>query len=71
VPDIEPQRMSAIDVASLAPIETYAVLVHLAGDPDPVVTQALISCTRKVLAKTRAGEPGRWWRRPPGREDQP
>lgn len=52
--DIEPQRMSATDVASLSPIEAYAVLVHLAGDPDPAVTQALIDATRLVLARTRA-----------------
>jgi hypothetical protein len=58
--DIEPMRMSAVDVASLAPIETYAILVHLAGHEDPVVTQALIDATRRVLAKTRAGEPDRW-----------
>ena len=61
--DIEPQRMSAIDVASLGPIETYAILVTLAGDPDPVVTAALIDATRRILARTRAGEPDRWWRR--------
>ncbi len=53
-PDIEPQRMSATDVASLSPIECYAILVHLAGNPDPVVTDALISATRLVLARTRA-----------------
>jgi hypothetical protein len=52
-PDIKPERMSAIDVASLAPIEVYAVLVHLAGDPDPVVTAALIKSTRAVLRRTR------------------
>ena len=52
--DIEPQRMSATDVASLAPIEVYAILVHLAGHEDPVVTEALISATRRVLARTRA-----------------
>ena len=53
-PDIEPHRMSATDVASLSPIECYAVLVHLAGDPEPVVTEALISAVRRVLARTRA-----------------
>jgi hypothetical protein len=53
VPDIEPQRMSAIDVASLAPVEVYAILVHLAGDPDPAVTAALIDSTRAVLRRTR------------------
>jgi hypothetical protein len=56
MPDIEPQRLSAVDVASLSPIETYAVLVTLAGDPDPVVTQALVDATRRILARTRAGE---------------
>ena len=55
-PDITPLRMSATDVASLAPIEVYAVLVHLAGDPNPVVTQALIDATRRTLARTRAGD---------------
>ena len=55
-PDISPQRMSATDVASLAPIEVYAVLVHLAGHEDPVVTAALIEATRRVLGRTRAGE---------------
>jgi len=54
MPDIEPQRMSATDVASLSPIECYAILVHLAGDPDPAVVQALIDATRRVLARTRA-----------------
>lgn len=53
-PDITPLRMSATDVASLAPIEVYAILVHLAGDPDPVVTQALINATRRTLTRTRA-----------------
>jgi hypothetical protein len=52
-PDIEPQRMGATDVASLAPIEVYAILVHLAGSDDPAVTQALIDATRRVLARTR------------------
>jgi hypothetical protein len=55
VADIQPERVSAVDVASLAPIETYAVLVHLAGHDDPVVTQALIDAMRRVLARTRAG----------------
>jgi hypothetical protein len=53
MPDITPQRMSATDVASLAPIEVYAILVHLAGSDDPMVTAALIDATRRVLARTR------------------
>lgn len=57
-PDIEPQRVSATDVASLAPIETYAVLVHLAGHEDPVVTEALLDAMRRVLARTRGRTAG-------------
>jgi hypothetical protein len=52
-PDIEPQRMSAVDIASLSPIECYAILTTIAGDPDPVVTAALVDATRKILARTR------------------
>jgi hypothetical protein len=57
MPDIEPLRMSAIDIASLAPVEVYAVLVHLAGDADPVVTEALADAVRRVLARTRGAAP--------------
>jgi hypothetical protein len=53
MPDIQPERMSAVDIASLAPVEAYAVLVHLAGSDDPAVTAALIDATRRVLARTR------------------
>jgi hypothetical protein len=52
-PDISPQRMSATDVASLSPVEVYAIVVHLAGHDDPAVTQALIDAVRRVLARTR------------------
>jgi hypothetical protein len=56
VPDIEPQRLSAVDIASLSPVEAYAVLVHLAGNPDPAVAEALTDAVRRVLARTRAGD---------------
>jgi hypothetical protein len=52
-PDISPHRLSAIDVGSLAPVEVYAVLVHLAGHDDPAVAAAVVDCVRKVLARTR------------------
>lgn len=55
MPDIEPQRLSATDVASLAPVEVYAILVHLVGHEDPVVVQAVIDATRRVLMRTRSG----------------
>ena len=42
MPDIEPQRMSAIDVASLAPVEVYAVLTHLAGSTTAAVPFVLM-----------------------------
>jgi hypothetical protein len=53
MPDIEPTRMSAVDVASLSPVEVYAVLVHLAGNDDPVVTEALLDAVQRVLGRTR------------------
>ena len=49
-------RLSAVDVASLSTIETYAIITHLAGSDDPAVTEALLDVTRKVLARTRGGE---------------
>lgn len=55
-PDIQPPRVSATDIASLAPIETYAILVHLAGTDEPVVTHALLDSMRRVLRRTRGGE---------------
>lgn len=55
--DIKPERLSAVDIASLAPVEIYAVLVHLAGSPDPVVSAALVDATRKVLTRTRVDGP--------------
>jgi hypothetical protein len=57
MPDIEPQRMSAVDIATLAPVEVYAILVHIAGNPDPVVAGALVDATRRTLSRTRAGGP--------------
>lgn len=55
-PDIKPLRLSAVDMISLSPIEAYAILVHLAGSDDPVITEALLDATRKVLGRTRGGE---------------
>ena len=51
--DIEPQRMSVIDVAVLTDIECYAVLVTMACDRDPVIAAALIRSVTAVLARTR------------------
>jgi hypothetical protein len=53
MPDIEPLRLRATDVASLTTVEVYAVLVTLAGDPDPVVAAAVVDATRRILARTR------------------
>lgn len=52
-PDIQPLRLSAVDVISLSPVEAFAVLVHLAGDRDPVVAGAVVDAVREVLARTR------------------
>jgi hypothetical protein len=55
-PDIAPMRLSAIDIVSLDSLECRAVLVHLAGNPDPIVTEALIDAVRRVLTRTRPGQ---------------
>jgi hypothetical protein len=52
-PDIQPQRMSSIDVLSLSNIERVAVLIHLAGHSDPVVAASVVDATEKVLTRTR------------------
>ncbi len=52
-PDISPLRLSAVDVASLTGVEVRAILVKLAGSPDPAVAGAVVDATREVLARTR------------------
>lgn len=54
-PDITPQRLSAVEVAALSTVEVRAVLVHLAGHADPVVTEALLEAVRETLSRTRCG----------------
>jgi hypothetical protein len=56
MPDISPQRLSAVDVASLTDVETRSMLVLLAGDPNPVVALAVVDAARRVLGRTRGGE---------------
>ena len=52
-PDISPMRLSAIDIVCLTDRETRGALVLLAGNPDPVVTEALIEAVRRILERTR------------------
>jgi len=52
-PDLTETRLTAIDVVSLTEVEIRATLVHLAGDPDPVVRDAVLDATRRVLQRTR------------------
>jgi len=54
--DIQPIRMTPIDIASMDEIERIAILVHLAGNPDPVIAGAVVDAARDVLARTRGGE---------------
>jgi hypothetical protein len=54
--DIPPMtRMSALDIASLSNIERIAILVHLAGNADPMIASAVVDATRLVLLRTRGG----------------
>jgi hypothetical protein len=52
-PDISPERLSAIDVASLDNRECRAALVLLAGDRDPVVAAAVVDAVRRIVTRTR------------------
>jgi hypothetical protein len=53
VPRIGPLRFSAVDIALLSPVETYAVLVLIAGNGDAAVAAALEDAVRHVLSRTR------------------
>lgn len=55
-PDIQPVRLTAIDVVSLTNIEVRAALIHLAGHRDPVVAEAVLDAVQGVLERTRGGE---------------
>ena len=48
-------RMAALDIASLSDTERIAILVHLAGNADPVIASAVVDVTRLVLLRTRGG----------------
>jgi hypothetical protein len=54
-PDIKPLRLGPIDVITLTDVERTAILVHLAGSTDPVVADAVVEATRKVLERSRGG----------------
>jgi hypothetical protein len=54
MPDIEPpSRLTPVDVVFLSNVEIRAVLTHLAGHPDPAVSEAVVEATEKVLERTR------------------
>ena len=44
-------RLGAIDIVCLTDRETRGALVLLAGNPDPVVTEALIDAVRRILER--------------------
>jgi len=52
-PDIEPLRLTPVDVASMDDREVRAILVHLAGSPDSAVSAAVVDAAREVLERTR------------------
>jgi hypothetical protein len=51
--DARALRLSPIDVVSLTDVEVRAILLKLAGHPDPAVAGAVVDVTREVLARTR------------------
>ena len=46
-------RLGVIDIVTLSDRETRGALVLLAGNPDPVVTEALVDAVRRILERTR------------------
>jgi hypothetical protein len=52
-PDIEPARITPIDIVFLTEVEVRAALVHLAGAEDPVVRDAVVETVRRVIERTR------------------
>jgi sirohydrochlorin ferrochelatase len=55
-PDIQPLRISPVDVASLDNREVRAALVLLAGSSDPAVAEAVVKAVQRVLERTRSGQ---------------
>lgn len=51
--DITPSRLTPIDVVTMTEIEVRATLVHLTGNPNPVVRDALLDAARGVFERTR------------------
>ena len=51
-PDITPERLTAVDIASLDDREVRAALL-LAGHQDQAVAGAVVDAVRRVLARTR------------------
>lgn len=50
-------RLSPVDIASLDNVECRAILVRLAGHPDPAVAGAVVDAARKMLDWTRCEMP--------------
>jgi hypothetical protein len=70
--DIEPMRLGVIDIVTLSDRETRGALVLLAGNPDPVVTEALVDAVRRILERTRVSPADSGPRSPfPGRPPRP
>jgi hypothetical protein len=67
IPDIEPVRLTPVDIVFLSEVEVRATLVHLAGSPDPVVRDAVVAAVQRVLDRTRPALRGR--PQPTPRED--
>jgi hypothetical protein len=53
MPDIEPERLTAVDIASLDEREVRAALLLLAGHEDQAVAGAVVDAVRRILARTR------------------
>jgi hypothetical protein len=52
-PDICPERLGPVDIASLDDREVPAALLLLAGHEDQAVVGAVVDAVRRVVARTR------------------
>jgi len=52
----DPEHVTTVDIVLLTSIERVAILVHLAGHPDPAVKRAVLEAVGTVLRRTRGPE---------------
>jgi hypothetical protein len=52
--DTGPTRLTPVDIVFLSEVEVRAILVHLAGHEDRMISDAVVEATQRVLERTRS-----------------